>query len=66
MGTAKQIWAGNATVSKADLAQALSAKTNKLVKEADIKQQQITDTQKALKADFEAADKNWIKWVKVP
>jgi hypothetical protein len=66
VGTAKQIWAGNATVSKADLAQALSAKTNKLVKEADIKAQQIIDTQKALKADFEAADKNWMKWVKVP
>ena len=66
VGTAKQIWAGNATVSKADLAKALSAKTNKAVKEADIKAQQITDTQKSLKADFEAADKHWIKWVKVP
>jgi hypothetical protein len=65
VGTAKQIWAGNATVSKADLAKALSAKTGKVVKDADIKAQQITDTQKALKADFEAADKNWIKWVKV-
>jgi len=32
----------------------------------DIKVQQITDMQTALKADFEAADKNWIKWVKVP
>ncbi len=66
VGTAKQIWAGNATVSKADLANALTAKTKKLVKEIDIKAQQIVDTQKALKADFEAADKNWIKWVRVP
>ncbi|MBI3684217.1 MAG: peptidoglycan-binding protein [Acidobacteria bacterium] len=65
VGTAKQIWAGNATVSKADLAKALSAKTKKVIKEADIKLQQIIDTQKALKADFEAADTNWIKWVKV-
>ena len=66
VGSAKQIWAGTATVAKADLAKALTAKTGKLVKEADIKVQQIAETQKALKADFEAADKNWIKWVKVP
>ena len=66
VGTARQIWAGNATVSKADLASALTASTKKLVKDADIKVQQIADTQKALKADFEAADTNWIKWVKVP
>jgi hypothetical protein len=66
VGTAKQIWAGHATVSKADLANALTVKTKKLVKDTDIKVQQITDMQTALKADFEAADKNWIKWVKVP
>jgi hypothetical protein len=66
VGSAKQIWAGNATVSKADLAKALTAKTQKVVKETDIKAQQIVDMQKALKADFEAADKNWVKWVKVP
>jgi len=66
VGTAKQIWAGNATVSKADLAKALSTKTKKLVKDTDIKAQQIADTQKALKADFESADTHWVKWQKVP
>jgi hypothetical protein len=66
VGTAKQIWAGTAQVSRADLAKALSAKTKKVVKEADIKLQQVKDMQTALKADFESADTNWIKWVKVP
>jgi hypothetical protein len=66
VGTAKQVWAGNATVSKADLAQALSAKTGKVVKEADIKAEQIAETKTALKADFEAADTNWAKWIVVP
>lgn len=66
VGSARQIWAGNATVSKADLATALTAKTQKVVKDTEIKAQQIADMQKALQADFEAADKNWVKWVKVP
>lgn len=70
VGTAKQVWAGTATVSKANLAAALTAneakKSKKLFKEADITAKQIADMQKALKADFEAADTNWIKWVKVP
>jgi hypothetical protein len=57
---------GQATVSKTDLAKALTAKTKKLVKESEIKVQQITEIQKALKADFEAADTNWVKWTKVP
>lgn len=65
VGTAKEIWAGNATVSKADLASALSAKMKKVVKESDIKSHDITAMQKALKADFEAADANWKQWVKV-
>lgn len=66
VGTAKQIWAGTAIVSKADLAKALTAKTSKPVKEADIKPEQIAELQKGLKADFVAADTNWSKWVKVP
>jgi hypothetical protein len=70
VGTAKQIWAGNATVAKADLAAALTAKevatnSTKVFKEVDITPKQITDMQNVLKADFEAADKNWIRWVKV-
>lgn len=71
VGTAKQIWAGTATVTKANLAVALTAKeaaakSKKVFKEADITQKQIGDMQKALKADFEAADTNWVKWTKVP
>lgn len=70
IGTAKQIWAGTATVTKTDLAAALTAKeaaikSKKVFKEADITLLKIAEMQKALKADFEAADKNWIKWQKV-
>lgn len=70
VGTAKQIWAGAATVSKADLAAALTAseakKSKKIFKVIDIAAKQVADMQKALKADFETADTNWIQWVKVP
>jgi hypothetical protein len=71
VGSAKQIWAGTAPVSKTDLAAALSAKeaslkSNKVFKDTDITAQQIAAMQSALKADFEAADKNWIKWTKMP
>lgn len=70
VGTAKQIWAGTAVVTKANLAAALTAKeatakSKKVFKEADITQKQITEMQKALKADFEAADTHWVKWTKV-
>ena len=70
VGTAKQIWAGNASVSKAELAAAMNAsaaakKAKKTYAVADIKTQQVIDMQKTLKADFQAADTNWIKWVKV-
>jgi peptidoglycan hydrolase-like protein with peptidoglycan-binding domain len=70
VGTAKQIWAGNATVSKAEIAeakaaQAKAAKLDKVFKEADIKAQDVVAMQKALKADFEAADLNWLKWAPV-
>jgi NAD(P)H-dependent FMN reductase len=69
VGSAKQIWAGNATVSKVDLATALTAKeaaaSKKVFRDADITIQQIIAMQKVLKADFEAADKNWLKWTKV-
>jgi hypothetical protein len=66
VGSAKTIWAGNASVSKTEYAAALSAKTGKAVKAASITQKQIDDMRKALKADFEAADTNWKKWVAVP
>jgi len=62
VGTAKQIWAGNATVTKAMLADAQSAKFKKVVKEADIKDADIATLKQQLKADFEAADAKWTKW----
>ncbi len=70
VGTAKQIWAGNATVSKAQLAEAMSAsadakKAKKTYDAKDIKADQLVDIQKTLKGDFQLADTNWIKWVKV-
>ena len=66
VGSAKTIWAGNASVSKAELAAALSAKTGKVVKASSITQKQVNDMRAALKADFEAGDANWVKWVAVP
>lgn len=51
VGTAKQIWAGNATVSKAELAKA------KGVAVATITAKDIKAMQIALKADFELAEK---------
>ncbi len=66
VGTAKQIWAGNAVVTKTMIAQAMSAKLKKVVKDAEIKAQQLNDMKKALKADFELADQGWLKWVAVP
>lgn len=65
VGTAKQIWANNATVTKTMLAKAKTAKAKgaKVYKEADIKAQDIIDTKKALKADFALADTQWKKWV---
>ena len=70
VGTAREIFKNAATVSKADLATALSAtvaaKTaKKTFAAADITAKQITEMQTALKADFEAADTNWVKWVQV-
>jgi hypothetical protein len=59
VGDAKQIWAGNATVSKAEIAAA------KGVKASTITAKDVADTKKALKADFEAAETNWKKWVPV-
>jgi hypothetical protein len=67
-GTAKQIWTGSATVTPVDLAAALTAKevaskSAKVFKLTDITAKQVSDMQAFLKADFEAADTNWLKWV---
>ena len=60
VGNAKQIWAGNATVSKADIA------TAKGIKVAKVTAKDVADMKKALKADFEAADAQWKQWKPVP
>lgn len=65
VGTSKQIWAGNAAVTKTMLAEAQSAKLKKVVKEADIKAADLAIMQITLKADFQAADTNWTKWTPV-
>jgi hypothetical protein len=70
VGTAKQIWLGAAVVKAADLATALTAKekingSKKVFNENDIDSGSIIEIQQALKADFEAADKNWTQWVRV-
>lgn len=69
VGTAKQIWAGNAVVSKNDLLAALnaSAAAIALKKHYDLTSitfGQVAAMQKTLKGDFELADRNWIKWAK--
>lgn len=66
VGTAKQIWAGTALVTKAMIAQARSAKTGKKVTPADIKAQELNEMKKTLKGDFELADRHWVKWTPVP
>lgn len=60
VGTAKQIWAGQSPVSKADIANAQGIPVAKVTAK-DVKQMQT-----ALKSDFEKADQNWKKWNPVP
>ncbi len=56
VGTARQIWAGNSTVSKADIAK------SKGMPAAKITAKDITQMKAAVKADFQAAEANWKKW----
>lgn len=60
VGTAKQIWAGLATVSKAEIAKA------KGVAVKTITAKDVQTMRKALKAELELADQNWKKWKPVP
>lgn len=80
VGTAKEIWSLNATVTKAMIAQArtdalmkaalakgpAAAKAVVRVKEADITADDLTKMKKSLKDDFFAAEKDWLKWKAVP
>jgi hypothetical protein len=65
VGTAKQVWTLAALTSKADIAKARTAATGKAVKESDVSAEDLAAMKRALKADFEAADKNWLKWLPV-
>ncbi len=76
VGTAKQIWEKNGTVSRADLAKAQSAilwkaaskagpdaiKKFKPLTAGDIKAEDVKNMQQALRADFDLAEANWDKW----
>ena len=82
VGTAKQIWAGQATVTKAMIAQARTEhlksaamkagpnskefKEFKPVLETDVKQEEVAAMQKSLKGDFELADAGWKNWKPIP
>ncbi|WP_046986491.1 hypothetical protein [Delftia tsuruhatensis] len=66
VGSAKSIWAGTASVTKADLAKARTLATGKQVKETQITQDEVAAMRRMLKADFEQADLNWSKWAPVP
>ena len=60
VGSAKKIWGGNATVTKAMIATALGKPV------AAVTAAQVTAMKKALKSDFEKADANWKQWKPVP
>jgi hypothetical protein len=62
VGTAKEIFLGNATITAEAIASARGTKSGKLVKPTEITQPEIAAVRRALKADFDAADANWTKW----
>jgi hypothetical protein len=64
VGTSKQIWASQGLVTKVMIADVWTkqAKDKKVWKEIDVKSPDVTDYQARLKADFQSADTNWIKW----
>jgi peptidoglycan hydrolase-like protein with peptidoglycan-binding domain len=64
VGTSKQIWSGQSIVTKASVIKVWNkqAKNNKTWSEADVKDPDVADYKARLKADFESADANWIKW----
>lgn len=60
VGTAKQIWDGASTVSKADIAKSRG------VDAAKITVKDVQQMKTALQADFQLAEQNWKKWKPVP
>jgi hypothetical protein len=65
VGTAKNIWASKATVTKAMAAGFLTSHTKKSVAEKDVKESDLEVLRGTLKKEFETADANWKKWVGV-
>jgi peptidoglycan hydrolase-like protein with peptidoglycan-binding domain len=72
VGTADNIWLGNAAVSNADLAQALTAAAKAknpkapAVNAAAITAAQVAAMQKALKEVFDLAEQKWDQWKPLP
>jgi peptidoglycan hydrolase-like protein with peptidoglycan-binding domain len=66
VGTATQIWAKNAQVSKVELANALSQAQNKQVKASDIAADQLTNIKLQLRGEMETAETNASQWKPVP
>jgi len=73
VGTSKQVWAQNATITKAMLAEVKTAKEplvggkpKKVWKEADIKATDLADMKKTLKGEFETAEAKRATWKAVP
>jgi hypothetical protein len=68
VGTAKDIWGAQATVTKTMLAATWTkqAKDQKAWNEADVKADAIDDYRTRLKAEFEKADGSWMQWKAVP
>jgi hypothetical protein len=80
VGKATEIWAGNATVTKAMIAQAKNdaalkaaqakgpAAVKSLIKilEKDIKDDDVKQLKKSLKDDFSTAEAKWDQWKEVP
>jgi hypothetical protein len=62
VGTAVQIWGGNAKVEKQWLADGLTATTKKIHKAADIKEAQLKEMRQKLREEFVAAQNNWELW----
>lgn len=66
VGTATQIWAKNAQVSKDELAKALSKAQKKQVKATDITADQLKSIKLQLRGEMETAETNAFKWQPIP
>lgn len=65
-GTAREIFAGTATITKTQIAQARTASGGATVHASAVTDADLTAMKQTLKADFDAADAGWRRWVAVP